>query len=939
MKREVSGAVAKFEYDKSRVGNLVRWQALPTIGEIAWAVASDIKWVPYRMPTDEYLRWHSSEYYPFLWELLDQQFGNRPDYRLWRIVARPLFLSVQAKQWPPLPDIVQDALGSQESQIVWGAMAVLSGLLTSKSKRGAFFPTEELRGLVATQCERRILASLAPLAGAEVGCALVEVLTWSAIQQVQHESGRRFTLAETASLFDRLEASIGKADPNWRPGQILRIGDLLEREQASGRVLAPYNPVELQVRIAEALFKMRAAASGVRQMQLLDGTGDEVLRRAALLALSSWRFTRSVRIGEEKFQRDNPTYDAAYEITSLREAEMVALKTFGQSLGDAGNYLDASFVAWLLLTTTPNVLLDKREFRRIGTQLSGSIRSAGLKVPARFARPKEENTPYWERELRASSNGHDGTEESTGVASDKATTARRANLRLNRELRRDYRWVAIQGVNDYLPCDPFAALGRIVNRRGELAENTGVLRAAFGLCLKYGRLREASQVAECLQLSRQELLDFTHSVKRASQLNLLAVDQQRHAQWHKVLRQNWSKLSTPASLDGDDLLALHEVLVGRYPSILRHAGSAASPTLALKLYDRLADEDIEEFVQDLNFALRRGPATVTIGNLQKSLQQSDFGSIGLPVCLSLARLDDDCVSIAAIGSRGAKVDQIELPEIGSAVRAVQSTYALWTTGGANLACRIPWHSSLWKLAEKIVDLTRMLDPSCKWLVLALESDLSSLPWNNLIRQVQDSNFLVSLVPSLSWFNREIRDRAHSSSTVERHTLQLSSEADLENIASHIKKDEHLLGQIWESFAVVLGHGRITEEGVPEVRIGSNVVTLDEWLKLADHRVLVVHSCHGGRVSQSFPGDLGGLPGVALSIGCRLFLAPVAEVSPDVAMSLHDEIVREDGAIEIGLRYDAAIRRDPSVSLYNMYGIPSESVLTTFNNDRRVGSSN
>jgi len=46
--------------------------------------------------------------------------------------------------------------------------------------------------------------------------------------------------------------------------------------------------------------------------------------------------------------------------------------------------------------------------------------------------------------------------------------------------------------------------------------------------------------------------------------------------------------------------------------------------------------------------------------------------------------------------------------------------------------------------------------------------------------------------------------------------------------------------------------------------------------------------------------LGGLPGLSLSVGCRLVLAPVTEVPHKAALALHDEITRADGPVELGL---------------------------------------
>jgi len=72
-------------------------------------------------------------------------------------------------------------------------------------------------------------------------------------------------------------------------------------------------------------------------------------------------------------------------------------------------------------------------------------------------------------------------------------------------------------------------------------------------------------------------------------------------------------------------------------------------------------------------------------------------------------------------------------------------------------------------------------------------------------------------------------------------------------------------------------------------------------------------------------DLGGVPGLSLGMGCRLFCAPVAEVSTSTAGSLQGHLFSDNGAGTIGERYLAAIREDPRVALYTLYGLANERI--------------
>jgi hypothetical protein len=896
-----------FAFEKSQVGMLLKRQPFPALGGIAWAVAGDIKWAPYRMPLQEYLRWHHDEYYPFLWELLDEKFGSRNDYRLWRLIAKPLYPSKYSAQWACVFDTALNALESTETVVVWGALAVLSGFLTSKRLRGVF-PDESSRVEIAKRCEQRIYAGLAPVQGGEVGCALIKALAWGAVQQAQYEHGRASTLDDSGEFLDRIERSLGEADQDWKPGGTLRVGQALEREQASGRVVAPYDAIELEMRVAEALFKARAVARST--VRAFDERADQLLQRAALLAFSSWRLTRSLRNGEERFQRKNPTYVPKYKIQSLQRNEMAALKRLGEALRDAGYHLDAALAAWLLLTLLSDELLHDPEFRNVGTQLASGVRNAGLSIPARFARSREENRARAKHRRAKTPDGDQVSQRLDPL-----------RLRLAEEKKTDARWREIQRLEAGAFSDVFGALARVVDMRKELRGDVAALRAAFGLARRYGRLREAAQVAGYLQLSENELLDLAHSIKRALQLTLFAADHDTHAEWRDTLRGSWTQLPNRWALSGDEILVLHEVLLGRYPSILRNAGPSVSRMIALKLYNQLDDEVIREFLDVGPSAFRRGPATVTIHRLRSSLQTIALGSLGRPVCVSVARLNDDSVSVIAVGSAAERVEEISLPGIRTAPADVRTTYSQWRLRSRSL--NIPWHSSLRKLSSTIVQLVERMDPACRWLVLALEPDLASLPWTYMVSSSGARNLVVSLVPSLSWLAKAIEHTYDTESVTETLALKISCETDLSAVAERIKRDAGTLRRLTGSCGIVLGHGQKTDSGIPAVTMGSGVISLEEWLNLAAHRVLVVHSCHSGRVSQSLPSDLGGLPGVALSIGCRVFIAPVTEVSPGAAIALHDELAREEGPVEIGLRYLAATQRHSHTSLYNIYGLANE----------------
>lgn len=123
-------------------------------------------------------------------------------------------------------------------------------------------------------------------------------------------------------------------------------------------------------------------------------------------------------------------------------------------------------------------------------------------------------------------------------------------------------------------------------------------------------------------------------------------------------------------------------------------------------------------------------------------------------------------------------------------------------------------------------------------------------------------------------------------------------------------------------SVVLGHGEWSEEQFT-IGLENGTLTPDEWLDITRRRLCIVHSCWGGRADQRLLGDLGGLPWKAFASGCRLFCAPVCEVAPETAATLHRHLTAADEPSEMGLRYLSAIREDSAASLYTIYGFADE----------------
>ena len=96
--------------------------------------------------------------------------------------------------------------------------------------------------------------------------------------------------------------------------------------------------------------------------------------------------------------------------------------------------------------------------------------------------------------------------------------------------------------------------------------------------------------------------------------------------------------------------------------------------------------------------------------------------------------------------------------------------------------------------------------------------------------------------------------------------------------------------------------------------------IDEWRDISKHTVLHLHSCSAAEGTPVFMGDIGGIPGLVLGGKSQCLLAPVTEISMETAKTLHKYLIASDGPATMGQRYLQAIKEDPRVALYNLYGL-------------------
>ena len=251
---------------------------------------------------------------------------------------------------------------------------------------------------------------------------------------------------------------------------------------------------------------------------------------------------------------------------------------------------------------------------------------------------------------------------------------------------------------------------------------------------------------------------------------------------------------------------------------------------------------------------------------------------------------------------------------------------------------VDWGTPFENLCSKISTIAKKMSVDSRWLMLSVDADLATLPWQDLFRRFWDSSepILVSMVPSFGWAvlcHEGKRDypfhyRQELSGTMD-FARKNAGLPDLQNLRFKITRSTDETPWLFNETAIVAGHGKLSSTGFPQIESARNILTPADWIELSDYRIVVLHSCFGGSVAPGFLGDLAGLPSLILGRQTKLFCAPVAEVPVEAAIKLHEHHSKVDGPREFGLRYLNALKENPAVGLYNLYGLPTERIGKTF----------
>lgn len=928
------------------LGDLLAAHPIPLLGEISFAVERDVKKI--RQGGDIHK----------VWENYDKVFSERPDYRLWRKQERFKYNSSILESWPAIPALVEDGLESRVPEIVWGTMVIFSGDLAGP--RLAPFSNEQATLLTATALFR-LHSSLPPVPTSERECALVKLFLIAAAEKYYFKNHLHPTAETIGDYLKKLKSSLIELDANWRPGMPLYYHVLSGRNrEGNERSLLPFSLFHVMHIVQQIMYDASVTIhKSLSVLSVFDENALTLINTDFLYALSAWKTLRSVRKGIEK----SGNYSNK-DMERLSYDEYKTLLRCTKTARDNGDPLQSARMGHLLMRVIPDSIRSKTDFIKIGRDLCFMVRQAGLEVDGRFLKDRSEFIDQRKKRIAAlhlapamgkcglPAEPHNICNPNHSVIVDSMETSGTIDAacrttkpqldpytkRCQLDMRNLPEWETLLSMfpnvtnsQDLLSIAVVEATACSVQSEREYKQtDQKFLSSTFHLCNRYGLLLHAASVLlnTHYRPSKSDFMDFAHNVNRATKNLPFGIDHDTQGYWQMALRKKCMEVNDRETLTFMDILLIHELVLGRSLTNILGSGDEGARLLTKKYCGDLDEDDIRGAL-DLDRASKvYGQSTIKATELATFIQSAG-GSAFQPVCASIVSMSNSRTSLVVINPSG-HISWKLIPKEGLHDYAehlmgfMPPSISEITSGGPLL----PW-GEFFSLCKIIHEEADRVAPGYSWLMLSVDPILARLPWQDLFRSsAPRKNIVVSLTPSLSWAAMNYKRKSPTPLREMRNWL--SSDPKLTDTRKEMLNTlQRACLPASSSLFVILGHGLIGKNDMPAIKVdgiedGMQLST-DDWILVSEYKIVILHSCHTGFMPSNSTGDFSGVAGLLLGLGCRVICAPVTEVSQRCALVLQKHLMHAEGLKEVGARYLSAVREDPEVALYNIYGFADEPI--------------
>ena len=894
----------------------------------------------------------------------DSTYQTRIDYKLWRRAGLPLpseelksltsWRTEHSISWDHWSDIARVATESNDSIIFWSVVALASDLIKSaRSPKGRIDPGEA--GGIMDRLQERLRSKPERILWCPASCEMAAALFLMQFQfchlPSKREDGWRekrnyhqFSIEEIEEWLRQVEAQLRRVDPKWKPGQRINTARL-EKERKECPVLRGGFALEELAILTETLREVFPFIS--ENEEVLDDRAKALRRTACDYAYTAWITARAWRLRETRYQemnatsnpdrasRDRETHFKIRQRAFIKERDCIL--NLSNALRDAERYLESALFFYRFMRLTPNEFADDPY---IVTTLYNrgvvfqQLREAGFEVDPRFAAVEKIAE---QRELA----GEQGR-------------AKKNERGFFRVIERDQKELAAWApVIKEFPqeIDNGERLKAYVRRVMRLLVGTHpasrqALEAGYQLALRYGYIRTAAKILERavendeFEFKNEHVLKLVERVVQCMSFDPFSLDYETLGEWHQLIRRACFKLyqnRTGANwLSGWDKINVHEALLGTTHTHHRSLGRESASRLFGKAVGTFSVRDLREFYDRQHDFLVSPPAPATSREIAAFCRRNKSSSLGQAAYVSILCMQN-LVSVVGVGENGrVKAEDVPVKNLPQQLQEIVSQSKVWFRYQAGLQRRINWSADLIRIGRAVMSVARKCNKEARVIILAVEPHLAALPWQHLIavsaatlefersadRAV--TQYLVSIVPNA----RAIMLDASRDFNLGILPI-ISSEKDpaILEVSDSIARTTLPYATSRVSACVVVGHGKKSDGGdLPVINLGHKQLdTIEEWVKIMRARHVILHCCHSAGADALFMHELGGLPGIALSLGSSVLLAPVTEVGERTAITLQESVF-ENPESPIGKSYLNAVSKNPTVCLYNFFGNPYDKLV-------------
>lgn len=331
----------------------------------------------------------------------DTLFQSRSDYLLWRAFVKPHFShrrpwthDIQGAQamisGKSLKSIVFGGVEDGDPIQVWSIAALMPSIFASLRSQEDIVSKSEL-SQIANRLLGRIKYEIFPIVNSEASCGATLAALLINMAGYDRASVGRITTSGLFAFCEDIERALHLIDPLWTPGERLNLFNLGRQQNGPNR-LSPGNNAHQYTELVQSLINFRKIVE--RNVNEISPATDQILKKAFGFSKSAWIMARARRLSEienqEKLLRRGKLrrHRAAKARRRLYNLELSALLEASGAARDAGEYLESSKLAYLLLRTVPEEYAGAEWMKKVLSKYSGLFRyigEAGLVKDARFS--------------------------------------------------------------------------------------------------------------------------------------------------------------------------------------------------------------------------------------------------------------------------------------------------------------------------------------------------------------------------------------------------------------------------------------------------------------------------------------------------------------------------------------------------------------------------